>query len=323
MILIGFLFILWIYAQEPSDIILAAFAQVQSLTGILNEHIKLPQIEPNEMLVKSASLCDDCFKTAEKHLHEHRQQMKAKMQQQQQQQKHSTSLICQSSSTPTTVINNNSSSDSLIESINNSVPDDDGYCQIDEIRLPAIIKPAPPIPPNIVSDPRRQSAPAPLPPPSDDDDDDDVNDNSQTQSTTPDNSNSDATPTTESNTNESNISTNKSNDEYIEVNSAYDSIGQPLAKLDLNDERNSGKTCCDNPIYGNETNADFKEYSIPTIPCHLISSYISGLNLHISQLLVNFDLFFLYFNCLDLLDAIKSNRFLIIYLNVTAKTERT
>lgn len=287
-----FSLLLWISVQEPSDIILAAFAQVQSLTGILNEHIKMPQVEPMEMLVKSASLCDDCFKTAEKHLLEHRKQIKAEMQQQQQlqqQKKQNTTLICQSSSIPTTVINNNSSSDSLIESINNSVPDDDGYCQIDEIRLPAIIKPAPPIPSNNVSDPRRQSAPAPLPPPSDDDDDDDaVNDNNrQTESTTPDNSNSDATPTTAANTND--ISTNKSNDEYIEVNSAYDSIGQPLTKLDLNVERNNGKTCCDNPIYGNETNADVREYSIPTIPCHLISSYISALNLHISQLLVSFD----------------------------------
>lgn len=133
---------------------LAAFAQVQSLIEALNGYIKAPLIQPSDILVKSASLCDDCFKTAEQQLSE-RQQLEQKQKQLQQTSPSETN-------SPTTVINNKAAE--ALNADDAILPDDDGYCNIDEIRLPAIpLK----LSPAIRADARRQSAPAPLPPASD------------------------------------------------------------------------------------------------------------------------------------------------------------
>ncbi|XP_055318825.1 uncharacterized protein LOC129576874 isoform X3 [Sitodiplosis mosellana] len=306
--------------KEPSDILLAAFAQVQSLTEALNEYVKIPQIKPTDMLVKSASLCDDCFKTAEKQCLEQQQQQ----QQQQPQSKpttqsNSTTSISnnssQSSSTTSTVINNNKLAE-LCESMTsieaaNILPDDDGYCEIDEIRLPAITK-SPSI--KVKTDPRRQSAAAPLPPPPPpseaNNDVDESIDSVYDPSTAPIKSpgidgqskgNHDSASNSEqiSSTNASKMTTtNKptADAENTEVNYAYDTLAQPLAELNLNSgdakaKLNNGanklrSTTCENlcslPI---ELSPIGQQHAVPSIPCHLISAYVASLNLHISQLL--------------------------------------
>lgn len=314
------------YLQEPSDILLAAFAQVQSLTEALNEYVKIPQLTPTDMLVKSASLCDDCFKTAEK-------QCLEQLQQQQQQHNKSTTHSnsttsisnnsSQSPSTTSTVIPNNKLAE-LCESMTSIeaasiLPDDDGYCEIDEIRLPAITK-SPSI--KAKTDPRRQSAAAPLPPPTppatgsseaNNDVDDSVTSNKLADSmhdpprppTKPSSvdgqskSNHDTASNNEQNSsnNASTATTTSTDAEHTEVNFAYDSLAQPLAELNLNSgdakaKLNNGAnklrsvTCeslCPLPI---EFRPVGQQNTIPSIPCHLISAYVASLNLHISQLLV-------------------------------------
>ncbi|XP_031622413.1 uncharacterized protein LOC116340198 isoform X2 [Contarinia nasturtii] len=252
--------------KEPSDLLLAAFAQVQSLTEALNEYIKIPQIQPTEMLVNSTSLCDDCFKNAEKQCEE--QQTKtvsvplAPMPPLPQSQNNSTSCSNNSQSASTVINNKLTESTTSIDAVS-ILPDDDGYCEIDEIRLPAITKS-----PSIkINDPRRQSAAAPLPPEAIDETTsnkktDSLNDTQAPPPPPPPNktsangsgtkskhnnqdttineqisnaSSNSASTTTNTNT----IVLNKasgSDTEHIEVNYAYDSLTQPLAELNLNSE---------------------------------------------------------------------------------------
>ncbi|XP_055694236.1 uncharacterized protein LOC129796382 isoform X3 [Lutzomyia longipalpis] len=47
--------------QDPSDLVLAAFAQVQSLTEALNDYTRVSQIQ--EISAVSMALCDDCHRT--------------------------------------------------------------------------------------------------------------------------------------------------------------------------------------------------------------------------------------------------------------------
>lgn len=44
--------------KEPTDIILAAFAHIQSLTDVLNEHMRVTQSQ--EISAVSTSVCDEC-----------------------------------------------------------------------------------------------------------------------------------------------------------------------------------------------------------------------------------------------------------------------
>lgn len=44
--------------KEPSDIILAAFSHIQSLTDVLNEHMRVTQSQ--EISAVSTSVCDKC-----------------------------------------------------------------------------------------------------------------------------------------------------------------------------------------------------------------------------------------------------------------------
>lgn len=267
------------------------------------------------MLVKSASLCDDCFKTAEKECRE-------------QQNKPIAVLQCNSN-----IVSNNSQSPSTSIVINNKLPesttsieaailpDDDGYCEIDEIRLPSITKS-----PSIrINDPRRQSAPAPLPPETKDCDDSsnktdsltetasiksptgsDVKKNNHDTSTSIEQTsiasrNSTSIASTSTNTTVSNKAVIS---EHIEVNQAYESLSQPLAELNLNDDDNTTlnngaakmKTTCDN-LHLLDYSFAGTQIAVPSVPCHLISAYVASLNLHISQLLVRF---FKTFICVSL-----------------------
>lgn len=256
------------------------------------------------MLVKSASLCDDCYKTAE-----------------QQCQEQQSIQPTAAPSSNTTSISNNSQSPSIPTVINNKMyesstsidtagilPDDDGYCQIDEIRLPAITKS-----PSIkITDPRRKSAPAPLPIETMENDDatnktDSTNDvtpsKSPTNSDNKSTKNNHDTPNNEQISNaSSNLTSNTSGNvtttpdaEHTEVNSAYDSLSQPLSALSLNTDSkaklNNGaskvRSTCENLCLPEVTSFVGTQHAIPSIPCHLISAYVSALNLHISQLVVS------------------------------------
>lgn len=93
-------------AKEPGDLLLAAFAQIQSLNEILGEHICLPrQVNMfREVAAVSNSFCDSCYKAREA-LNNDR--------------------------------NNVVSSTSASDAPNVRVPpieDEDGYCEIEEIR---------------------------------------------------------------------------------------------------------------------------------------------------------------------------------------------
>lgn len=290
--------------QEPSDILLAAFAQIQSLTDALNEYIKIPY-PASEMLVKSASLCDDCYKSAEKH-QQQQQQQQIKLTQSQ----NSSARISNISSTASvsSVVSKTQMDAAMVESAESAAitekeisPDDDGYCEIDEIRLPAITK----SPSVKIIDPRRQSAPAPLPPPSESKECIEQNQKADsTMTTTTAATTSTATkPSHEHNKSTSQIDTicdeqilnasspplssgsaqtvlsNKHDAEHIDVNCAlYDSLSQPLSAMNLN----SDAAC--------PPGSNLIGMQIASPPCDLLLKllpYVTSLNQHISQLLVN------------------------------------
>lgn len=265
------------------------------------------------MLVKSASLCDDCYKTAEKQCHEQLTQSAMK--------------VCPATPTTSvsTVINkkpindaSSLSSTTTIETVPEIVPDDDGYCEIDEIRLPAINKSPSIKRPAVVADPRRKSAAAPLPI--------EPKDTVET-STSKTNSTDDATATTTPSNEHKKQSTDHQSDEQIlnatspssssislssstpttivpgklstdaidhidQLNCAYDSLAQPMSGMCLNSESQLKSAC--NAHSQSDTNLIDAQPS-PT-QCHLMLKllpYVTSLNLHISQLLVR--LFLLLF----------------------------
>lgn len=49
--------------KEPTDIILAAFAHIQSLTDVLNEHMRVSQGQ-EVAAVSGAGVCDECHRKA-------------------------------------------------------------------------------------------------------------------------------------------------------------------------------------------------------------------------------------------------------------------
>lgn len=269
--------------QEPSDILLAAFAQVQSLTEALNDYIKAPHVQSSDILVKSASLCDDCFKSAEQQLHERHE-----LEQQQQ------PPATPSSAEPNSVITSEATDAAATTGADDPIlPDDDGYCNIDEIRLPAI---PPKSAPTSRSDARRQSAPAPLPPstgggaaakdePSLKSITESLSETS-TQDTVKlagDDSSLGSLhklPHSSSSTDQSlSISSNS-----IEANNACDSLSQPMGELSLSDNA-KGDGGADTDSLCNKRTMD--AFSMPSIPVHVITAYVSALNQHISQLLVS------------------------------------
>lgn len=262
------------------------------------------------MLIKTTSLCDDCFKTAEKQCLEQQQNKPT--------QSNSTTSISnnssQSPSTTSTVINNSKLAESMTSIEAASIlPDDDGYCEIDEIRLPAITK-SPSI--KVKNDPRRQSAAAPLPPPPTPPPPSsliEANNHELTDKTAESSNDLTANVDDKSKNNNENasneqISKSTTDAEHIEVNYAYDSLAQPLAELNLNSassenavKLNNGaaksrSATCESLFLPPAIDASAilcgTQHAIPSIPCHLISAYVASLNLHISQLLVSAIFFF-------------------------------
>lgn len=284
---------------------LAAFAQVQSLTEALAEHIKMPHTQPADILTKSASLCDDCYKNADKRDHETVTNKSTP----QLQQSTGTSNISQTTSASSVI--NKKLTESITEATDIS-PDDDGYCEIDEIRLPAITKS-----PSIkVKDPRRQSAAAPLPPPSTESNDSMSNSNTTddvtaNKSPTPSecksisnhetlseeltfNASTASSSSASANTVISNKACTVADVDHIEVNYTYDSLSQSLSALCVTSETKF-KTAAD---LKKQLRSLCESQCLPEMhlgdaqaPCHLIVKllpYVASLNLHISQLLVSF-----------------------------------
>lgn len=248
-------------------------------------------MQPADMLVKSASLCDDCYKSAGKRSHKSPNTNA------------SVGNSSQSSTSVSSVINKK-----ITESITEAtdiLPDDDGYCEIDEIRLPAITAKSPL---KKVKDPRRQSAAAPLPP--------EVKESSESESITMDDASAtkssntddatnrnhdtpsdDQTINVSSTTSSSSVSGNTviSNDldanEHSEVNSAYDSLSQSLSALNVNIEAKS-KSDGKRQIRSTSESQCLPKSNIvdaQSPSCHLMFKllpYVASLNLHISQLLV-------------------------------------
>lgn len=102
---------------------MAAFAQVQSLTETLNDYMKCPR--PHEINSMSF-LCDNCYSKANN----------VSIKLIDNDDKHSINeQINELKGTITSDDDNKNAFDGI-----DYVPDDDGYCQIDEIRLPAIVK---------------------------------------------------------------------------------------------------------------------------------------------------------------------------------------
>lgn len=324
--------------QEPSDILLAAFAQVQSLTETLNDYIKVPLFNLPVDALKSPSLCDDCSQTAEKQSEEQQQSGKDRTQSPAQPQSGTGNSSTNSQSTvatsTSTVINNDKLSESTTSIGNDILPDDDGYCEIDEIRLPAIqAKSSPPPLPSSSSssinrvrdDPRRQSAAAPLPPTPNENDESTKTESLNGATATPnlgngsDSIKDSSQENTSNNVNEqTSIASSTSSANTVISNKVtpatadgdgeqpnhvpYDALSQTLAELNLSRQQsvkanklNNGAAAklrstldslCPPPL-------DDVAAPIPSVPCHLISTYVASLSLHISQLLVS--AFYFYF----------------------------
>lgn len=113
--------------REPSDLVLAAYAEIETLTKILNSHMNVSVLQ--EVAAASASLCDECYKNQQKY--------------------HSRNLSMSDTSrdSVTTVKNmaveGDGGRDSLSGDISNNIvdervddvlPDDDGYCEIADLR---------------------------------------------------------------------------------------------------------------------------------------------------------------------------------------------
>lgn len=285
--------------QEPADIVLAAFAQVQSLTETLNDYIKVSQQQDPSAV--STLLCDDCYtKSQDQQQQSKNQILESKDRLPSSTRGSSVNSSSHSITVPTVIPHKsggtNASSQSMLPppsplDTNDFIQDDDGYCEIDEIRLPAIIKTTPTQAPS--------TTPA-LP-----------NPELKRQGTT----NTDSIPEET----EHEINSEKSSDVADRFENLY--VEEPIKSHDdtINDngsealdDKSSAATvgnnkCVDETIEfvtsesitqpPSEVNfcmsdADRSTMThahaiAPSIPCHLISAYVSALNLQISQLLVS------------------------------------
>uniref|UniRef100_A0A034V4R1 Rho guanine nucleotide exchange factor 1 n=1 Tax=Bactrocera dorsalis TaxID=27457 RepID=A0A034V4R1_BACDO len=172
--------------KDSADIALAAYAQVQSLTEVLNEYMHVTPEQ--EISAVSTAVCDQCHEKQQQHHHHHSQRPLTAASSN----SSSTSTMNSTGSSTTTQIAANGSvsaadippplpppnkqiaqqqtptaktATSVRTVLQNALmdedihEDDDGYCEIDELRLPAL-------PPTLASKtPKSSSPPPPLPPP--------------------------------------------------------------------------------------------------------------------------------------------------------------
>ncbi|XP_055625243.1 uncharacterized protein LOC129767952 isoform X2 [Toxorhynchites rutilus septentrionalis] len=223
--------------KEPTDIILAAFAHIQSLTDVLNDHMRVTQSQVISAV--STSICDECDRR-----------------------KGDGSIQTETCNKPlaaapmgseliVTAINPASSSAGAQPTVGvppiasvlqneevNITEDEDGYCEIDEVRAAAVLLES-----QMEAEKQRKLA-----------------------------------AEAEARANDSNSLDDsdgpKSPDSHIEINDNYDTAQDhshppKLIGFDL---------CSRNRLLHASS-------LVPTIPCHVIASYVSGLNVQISQLL--------------------------------------
>lgn len=291
--------------QEPADIVLAAFAQVQSLTETLNDYIKVSH--HHDPSAVSTSLCDDCYTKSQDHQQSKNQILEAKDQQASSTRATSatTSGSSQSNSAPTVINMTTSPSAPSPLDTNDFIQDDDGYCEIDEIRLPAIIKTTP----GNISSPLTTTTTTPTSATI-------ANSELKRQGTTNTDSipeeteheinNEKSTDATEKfetlhveepmkthddsfNDNDSRSTDDKLNAFTIGSNSKCGDDAIEIATSDSITQLTSEVNFCMSDTCGaaNRSAIAQSHAAAPTIPCHLISAYISALNLQISQLLVS------------------------------------
>lgn len=273
---------------------MAAFAQVQSLTEALNEYINVSvrtELSPNPL-----ALCDDCHKS---------QKIQTRS-------RNSNS----SSSTVTTVVRNTELPGSDQASL---VNDDDGYCEIDEIRLPTVqpIKKA--SKGKSKSSSETKSTTKPSSSTNDTTADTTCNENNTAEQLTAATVETDDTITQlgsseTANNNDEHIATpgvaiDVDNDDstikteaiqsdaapvvaataigfedQIEFNDASDSISQQTADFNPDSETTCEPINCTSEMCQRN---QLISPSTPLIPCHLITTYVLALNQHISLLLVS------------------------------------
>jgi Rho guanine nucleotide exchange factor 12 len=126
--------------QEPTDLILAAFAQIQTLTELLSEHLQtfaFPEISAASML------CDDCNKNLDSNIWNKEPVTTAKSSN-----KKLATVNADVKRTPSSASMKSNASVAGVMSIEQGqgiankstviTEDENGYCQIDELRLPAI-----------------------------------------------------------------------------------------------------------------------------------------------------------------------------------------
>ncbi|XP_021709517.1 uncharacterized protein LOC5577203 isoform X4 [Aedes aegypti] len=243
--------------KEPTDIILAAFSHIQSLTDVLNEHMRVTQSQ--EISAVSTSVCDECNCNV------------------------NGGVAVGSNGTPPSsgvgtsagqpelnglsAIDPANSSSSSISSSGNSqittvgVPpigailqqqgdqvsiteDEDGYCEIDEVRAAAVLLESQREAGKLKKAEAEAKAAAAAAATAD-------------SSATLDDSGGGP----------------KSPDSHIEINDNYDSTQNHLQPKFI------GVDMCGRNRLLHASSL------VPTVPCHLIASYVSGLNAQISQLL--------------------------------------
>ncbi|XP_062698767.1 uncharacterized protein LOC109401184 isoform X2 [Aedes albopictus] len=244
--------------KEPTDIILAAFSHIQSLTDVLNEHMRVTQSQ--EISAVSTSVCDECNCSASAANGVG-----------------VTGVV--SNGTPeingTAVVVDpvaNSSSSSISSSANSQITtvgvppigavleeqgdqvsiteDEDGYCEIDEVRAAAVLLESQREAEKLKKAEAEAKAAAAAA----------VAVAAAESSTVLDDSGSGAGP--------------KSPDSYIEINDNYDSTQNHLQP-----NKFVGVDLCGRNRLLHASSL------VPTVPCHLIANYVSGLNAQISQLL--------------------------------------
>lgn len=242
--------------KEPTDIILAAFSHIQSLTDVLNEHMRVTQSQ--EISAVSTSVCDECNCNANG----------------------VGTAVGSSNGTPvgapelngtSAVVDPvaNSSSSSISSSANSQITtvgvppigavlqqqgdqvsiteDEDGYCEIDEVRAAAVLLESQREAEKLKKAKAEADAAAAV---------------AAAAESCPllDDSGSGDGP--------------KSPDSHIQINDNYDSTQNHLQP-----NKFVGVDLCGRNRLLHASSL------VPTVPCHLIASYVSGLNAQISQLL--------------------------------------
>lgn len=286
-------------SQDPSDIALAVFAQVQSLNETHNKFIRVSPHQ--EISAVSTSICDECHQSSA--LSQQRFPAKCPILESVPKPKdtfkpigisltrppaqtpklstpdHDSNLSASSdnhkSSNLSSAITSISENESSVSPEDNVLIDDDGYCEIDELRLPANF-------PNAAAaaaaaaELKRQSTISADSIPEETEHEihaelvaNDVDDTDKAE-------------------------TNNGGSHHIETNDVYD-ISQPISEYNATDSESmaSGepaaalviRTGCPDAFCGVNRLAHVTSIA-PAIPCHLIHNIVSALNAQMTQLIV-------------------------------------